>query len=199
MTPVMGTKSMPRATREQEMLDAAERVFAERGYRPASMNEIAETAGISKALLYSYFDSKEGLYIACVERVRARLFQRAEAAAAAADDPAGQLEAFVRVFFDHIDEGREAWWVLYGEASAAAIGEMRRKNAELIARLLRAAARATNGLPSDAAVELLAYSLVGGGELAARWWLEHPEVPKEQVVDRYVRFSARAIADGLRP
>src|ERR1700750_104069 len=137
---VMGTKSVPRAEREQQMLDSAEQVFGQRGYQPTSMNDIAAGAGISKAMLYSYFESKEALYVACVERYRARLFERAEDEVMHAPDPAAGLEAFARVYFDHIEEWREpGWWVLYGEASTQAISEMRARNAVLIEQLLRRA------------------------------------------------------------
>jgi AcrR family transcriptional regulator len=50
------------------MLDAAGRVFAQGGYHSASMDEIAELADVSKPLLYAYFDSKEGLYTAYINR-----------------------------------------------------------------------------------------------------------------------------------
>ncbi len=49
------------------MLRAAAQVFGERGYHRASMDEIAARAGITKPMLYSYFDSKEGLFAACEE------------------------------------------------------------------------------------------------------------------------------------
>jgi AcrR family transcriptional regulator len=196
----MGTKSVPRAVREQQMLDSAEKVFGQRGYQLASMNEIAAGAGISKAMLYSYFESKEQLYVACVERNRARLFDRAEAEVMKAPDPATGLETFARVYFDHIEEWREiGWWVLYGEASTQAIGEMRARNAALIEQLLRRAAELVGAQPSDADLDFLAYTLVGAGELAGRWWLEHPETPKQQVVDRFTAFCRPAIAAALVP
>jgi AcrR family transcriptional regulator len=197
---VMGTKSVPRAEREQQMLDSAEQVFGKRGYQPASMNDIAAGAGISKAMLYSYFESKEQLYVACVERYRARLFERAEAEVMKAPNPAEGLEAFARVYFDHIEEWRETgWWVLYGEASTQAISEMRARNAVLIELLLRRAAELVGSSPSDADIEFLAFTLVGAGELAGRWWLEHSEVPKQQVVDRFTAFCRPAIAAALVP
>jgi AcrR family transcriptional regulator len=59
---------MPREQREQLMLDAAGQVFARGGYHSASMDDIAELADVSKPLLYAYFDSKEGLYIAYINR-----------------------------------------------------------------------------------------------------------------------------------
>src|SRR4051794_16979120 len=159
---VMGTKSVPRAEREQRMLDSAEQVFGTRGYQLASMNEIAAGAGISKAMLYSYFESKEQLYVACVERYRARLFERAEAEVMKAPDPAAGLEAFARVYFDHIEEWRQTgWWVLYGEASTQAISEMRARNAVLIETLLRRAADMIGSDLSDADFDFFAYTSSG--------------------------------------
>jgi AcrR family transcriptional regulator len=52
------------------LLDAAERVFARRGYRGASLDEIAEEAGFSKGAVYSNFASKEDLFLALLDRRR---------------------------------------------------------------------------------------------------------------------------------
>ncbi|MYR57306.1 TetR family transcriptional regulator, partial [Streptomyces sp. SID625] len=67
------TKRMPRAVREQQMLDAAVRIFGRRGYRAASMDEIAELAGVSKPLVYLYLNSKDDLFSACIRREAAAL------------------------------------------------------------------------------------------------------------------------------
>jgi TetR/AcrR family transcriptional regulator len=53
----------------RRILDAAERVFAERGYAGAATREIAEAAGIRKRMLFYYFASKEALYRAVLERL----------------------------------------------------------------------------------------------------------------------------------
>ena len=52
-------KRMPRADRERLMLDVAEKMFANRGFHDASMDEVAAAAGITKPMLYNYFGSKE--------------------------------------------------------------------------------------------------------------------------------------------
>src|SRR3954470_6176598 len=51
----------------QALLDAALAVFAERGYRDASVDEIAERAGYSKGALYWHFSSKDDLFFALLE------------------------------------------------------------------------------------------------------------------------------------
>ena len=67
---------MPRSVREQLILEVAGQVFAEGGYERASMDRIAGLAGVSKPMLYAYFGSKEGLYVAYVERTGGELVQR---------------------------------------------------------------------------------------------------------------------------
>ena len=62
------------------LLDASARVFARRGYRGASLDEIAAEAGFSKGAVYSNFESKGELFLALLERRRAE--QDAELAGA---------------------------------------------------------------------------------------------------------------------
>jgi TetR/AcrR family transcriptional regulator len=67
------------------ILDAAEQVFADRGFDAASLNEIAAAAGVSRATPSYFFGSKEGLYIAVLERV----FSDRQLAARSAFEPLG--------------------------------------------------------------------------------------------------------------
>ncbi|WP_245694754.1 TetR/AcrR family transcriptional regulator [Streptomyces abyssalis] len=66
---------MPREVRERQMLDAAVAGFARHGYQAASMDDIAEEAGVSKPLVYLYLKSKEDLFTACIRRERAALVE----------------------------------------------------------------------------------------------------------------------------
>ena len=66
-------RRLPRGVREQQIMDCAVRVFAQRGYSAASVDEIAEAAGVSKPLVYLYLESKEGLFLACLRREEQRL------------------------------------------------------------------------------------------------------------------------------
>ncbi|UCE03553.1 MAG: TetR/AcrR family transcriptional regulator [Candidatus Latescibacterota bacterium] len=58
---------------ERRLLEAAEAVFAERGYHAASTTEIAKRAGLNKTLIHYYFRSKEGLYRALMQRISRQL------------------------------------------------------------------------------------------------------------------------------
>ena len=191
-------RRLPRGEREERMLDAGERIFGRRGFRSASMEEIADASGITKALLYQYFGSKEGLYEACVERARARLFDRLEYEAESASPGRDRLRAVIAAYFEFLDEQRSSWWLLYGDASMNAVNDMRRRNAEVIASLIARDVEGADGHLDEEAVELLGHLIVGSGEQVARWWLEHPELSKKRAVERFVAATQGAIAGVLR-
>lgn len=62
------TEAYREATRS-EILDAAQKVFARKGYHAASMDDIVKESGLSKGALYGYFDSKEELFLALRARI----------------------------------------------------------------------------------------------------------------------------------
>ena len=74
----VGTKGVPRPHREQLILDAAAEEFGRYGYAGAALSRVAAGAGVSKPLVLSYFGSKDGLYVACIERAGANLIDRIE-------------------------------------------------------------------------------------------------------------------------
>lgn len=65
-----------RAQKEQNIVEAAERVFRNLGFKNAKMDDIAVEAGITKVTLYSYFQSKENLYLALTYRALQTLNDR---------------------------------------------------------------------------------------------------------------------------
>ena len=69
-----GRRSEARGTARERLLDAAARVFSERGFAAASVDEVVADAGLTKGALYWHFDSKEELFFALIEeRVDRRL------------------------------------------------------------------------------------------------------------------------------
>ena len=59
--------------RREQILDVAIQVFGRAGYYGASMNDIADAAGVTKPVLYQHFDSKSVLYAALLDEVGARM------------------------------------------------------------------------------------------------------------------------------
>ena len=177
------------------MLDAAEAVFGRRGFHGASMDEIARRSGITKALLYQYFGSKEGLCEATVDRGVARMFAALEEATEAVPPGPAQVAAFAQGYFDYVDATRGSFWLLYAEASSpAALNAMRQRNADLIADLIARGFEELGRQPDAARLAVLAQYIVGAGEQVARWWVGTPGAPKNQVVSHFVDAVGAAIA-----
>lgn len=88
-------KSDSRRALEEHILNAAEAVFAERGFGGASMQGIADQAGLPKANLHYYFTNKETLYRRVLKRIFV-IWIDAAGAFDAADDPQLALAAYVK-------------------------------------------------------------------------------------------------------
>lgn len=185
----MGAKAkrVPRQVREQQMLDAAVATFARRGYRAASMDEIAELAGVSKPLVYLYLNSKEELFSSCIRREADALIQAVRAGVEPGDEADRQLWSGLRAFFTHTAENPDGWAVLYqqarthGEPFAEAVAEMRAEIVEFV-RVLIAEAVQDAKCDVDLAereVAGLAHALVGAAESLAGWDRERPGAPPQ--------------------
>lgn len=79
-------------TTREKLLEAAEEVFATKGYYEAAVDEIVRRSNTSKGSVYFYFPSKESLFLAVVDHLGDRLIQRVELAVADVSDPRQQLE-----------------------------------------------------------------------------------------------------------
>ncbi len=79
----------------------AESLFAERGFDGTPIREIAEQTGVTKALIYHYYQSKEALYLSLLEKEAATVVTRIEAVAAGEGDPEQKIRAIVQVLLDH--------------------------------------------------------------------------------------------------
>ncbi|MBV9415028.1 MAG: TetR/AcrR family transcriptional regulator [Solirubrobacterales bacterium] len=191
---------MPREQRKQLILDVAGQAFAAAGYAAASMDEIADGAGVSKPMLYAYFGSKEGLYLAYIRRSGGELVERLVAAAPADDASTAGLQARIIEFLAFVQERADGWKVLFREVVstrpvADQVAVVHGRIVDAVRRLIESS-RPSGAPPASAAI---AEALVGAGESLANWWLEHPEVEREQVADWYLSVVQGVVAGPSAP
>lgn len=96
---------------ERLIIDAAEKAFAEAGFKGASMQQIADRAHLPKANLHYYFATKEALYRRVVERIF-RVWLEAAESFDDSDDPAAALTAYINAKMDisrTYPEGSKVW------------------------------------------------------------------------------------------
>lgn len=176
------------------MLDSAVRVFSRRGFHAASMDEIAEDAGISKPMVYAYLGTKEELFVACLEREGTRLMEAIAAEVVGADTPDQQLWRGLRAFFTFVGAHRDGWAVLYRQARgqqpfAGASAEMRERMVEVVAMMLGRALAAEGREVRDTELQVMAYALVGASESLADWLADHPEADPEKTATRMMNVA----------
>jgi AcrR family transcriptional regulator len=161
---------LPAAVRRLQLLDVALDRFAANGYHGTSMEEIADTAGVTKPVLYQHFGSKRTLYLELIETVGQELMHRVADYVAAESDPQQKVLAGFRAYFEFVRERTSAFRLLFGSSSRQ--GD---DFADAIARL-EAEVAAAIGLFIEADIDdehrnLLGYALVGLAEVAGRLWI----------------------------
>jgi AcrR family transcriptional regulator len=170
--------------REAQMVAAAERLFSEHGYHGVSMDQIAAASGITKPMLYEYFGSKEGLFLACMERARGQLFEAIGTAVRGAEDAEAALRAGIEAFLTVADEQRTTWPVLFGEGGRfnEAAAAIRAEQSGLISQLLRELP-GWEREPDAEQLDAIAHIFVGAAEAIAFWAVDRPEIPAKRVAD----------------
>jgi AcrR family transcriptional regulator len=198
----MTTTPRKRLTADQRraaIQSSALEVFAERGYHSSSIDDIARAAGISKALIYEHFASKQELHASLLETEAGELYRRLAGAVEAveAESGASRLRTGLEAYLEFIEERREAWRVLFRETvdpeSAAALDRVTAQITTLVAALIAqdpgAKPRDEAHPESDRGIQLLAQMLVGAIHSVANWWDDHKEVRRERVLETAMEFA----------
>ncbi|MFF0560984.1 TetR/AcrR family transcriptional regulator [Streptomyces sp. NPDC004266] len=189
-------RRLPRAVRERQMVDAAVRCFARHGYQAASMDEIAELAGVSKPLVYLYLGSKEELFTACIRREAGALLAAVDAGVGGAEVPPDErLWAGLLAFFTYAAEHPDSWVVLsrqartQGEPFAGEVARMRDEIVGFVAGLIGEAAGEAEVDITGRDVDALAQALVGSAESLASWANETPGVAAKEAAATLMNFA----------
>ncbi|HUA97829.1 MAG TPA: TetR family transcriptional regulator [Terracidiphilus sp.] len=125
MSPHSGTETQVDRSAETKsrILDAALREFAANGLAGARTEQIAAAAGVNKALLYYYFQSKENLYLAAFEMVAGRIRDRSMAVFLREATPGERLLRAALEHFDRILTQREFQSLMQQEMMRVQKGE----------------------------------------------------------------------------
>lgn len=185
-------RRVPRAERELQMLEAAARLFGEKGFDATSMDDVAHACGVTKPMVYSYFESKEGLYTAMIHRAGSHLVN-AFLEVGKEPDPAGRLKLSLQVFLEFVERYGPSWRMVFSEApnSAKELGAIAGYRSQIMQAAIYTLGKfrpeGSDGHAARERVEPYAHALLGAGEAIAQWWLNHPEKTRDE--------AAKAIND----
>lgn len=181
--------------RRQEIVDAAARVFAERGYHGASTQDIADLLGMRQASLYYYFDSKETALEEVCAMGTAGFVERAEEIVRngqSAEKRLGQLiAAHIAPLNDRPDYMRtflnERKWLPM--ESRRRIGRLSRRLEALFERVIRDGIRAGE-LRTDLNPRLTTLALLGMINAVPDWY-DREGMPLERVAEMFAELAIR--------
>jgi len=180
--------------RREQMLDAGIALFARRSWEEISIEDIAAACGVSRGLLYHYFAGKRGYYIATIEHAVERLH-------AVEPDPAlgptKQLKQGLERYFESIEQQPDTHAALRRVAPAdedvAAI--LRRDREAFVERVLAGIPGAGNDSPLAHAA---ARAWIGAVDAAGLHWIEHPDIPPQQLIAILAEALAAAMLAAAR-
>ena len=164
--------------RRSQILEAAARVFSERGYDNTSTGQIAEAAGVTRGLVHHYFGGKRELYLAVVE-AGAELFPAALSTETRGLPPAEVARRNLSALLDSMENERDLWISARGFSSDPELEEILDRTRErVIDRIVLNQTGATDAPPE---LRFLLRCFLGLGDTAAREWLERDRASREQV------------------
>ena len=177
------------------IVEAAGRLFGERGYDATRLDEIAAAAGVTKPILYRHFGSKQELYLALLARHRDDLAQFA-AMFPATGTPEQRVRAVLEAWVDYVETHSYAWKMIFRDSGGGAeIREFRREvNARARAVLAGIIAFLSEERIPEREREPLAELMSMGMASLVLWWLDNPGVPRDAIVAAMTRTWVRLVA-----
>ena len=179
----------------RNLIEAAERIFAELGYHEASIVKITEAAGVGQGTFYLYFESKKAIFDEVVldlnARVRHAMTEAADQGATRAEKELLGFGAFFRFTAEH-----PALYRIIRQAEFVSPETLHLHYERLTSGYTAGLRQAMDaGEVAEGDEEVLAWSLMGIGELVGmRWilWNGEREMP-ERVFDELARIIVRAL------
>ena len=177
---------LPRAQRRDQLLEHAKTVFAESGFQGASMNDVAEAAGVTKPVLYQHFENKRDLYQVVLKFVMTDCRDQVLKAAVEVDTPFLRVDRSLRAFVRFMVEDPAGFDMLV--AGLVSPDSVWREQVNLFFDELSELAAdfiEVEGMSSDQR-RTLANGMIGLGVSMARSWKNDPIVTDEELATNLV-------------
>jgi AcrR family transcriptional regulator len=181
---------MTSAERREQLIDIARRLFAERGFDGASVEEIAARAEVSKPVVYEHFGGKEGVYAVVVDREVRRLLDMMRSALTSGH-PRELLEQAALALLDYIEQSSDGFRILVRDSPlGSASGSFVSIISDVATRVehILAAEFKARGFDAKAA-PMYAQMLVGMVGTTGQWWLDARKPSKDVVAAHLVNLA----------
>src|SRR6202167_2219935 len=186
----LSARRLTAGQRRRQLVAVALELFARRGYRATTMDDIAEAAGVTKPLVYQHFSSKRALYLELVNSIAQELLIAIRGAVMQAEGPRQQVEMGFAAYFRLVISREAEFRLLYGRdhADDKELGRALRTVEDAIAEAIEPLMDA--GLDDDHR-RLLAYAVVGMAEGASRRFMAQRPAGESALEEEAQRLAQR--------
>jgi AcrR family transcriptional regulator len=187
--------------RAPEIIEAAARVFAERGYHGASTQAIADVLGIRQASLYYYLASKEEALEQVCTRGVGDFVEHAAAIAAGPGTAADKVRALIRAHLEPLLDRRDFVLVFLRERhhlpddSRRRVGRLARRLEQIFEDVLAVGVRAGE-FSRDLDCRLMTLALLGMCNAAPAWYGKEPDASVERIAAEFGRMALEGLSAG---
>ena len=192
---------MTKVRDREQVIDAAAKVFAEKGFEAARLEEIAAELGILKGSLYYYASSKLELLYLVQRRRHLELIERAAAIAASPAPPLDRLAEILRLHLRRFAEfyPESMQWLAapaHNEANASLVADSRLLNRQFegIICALISEARDSGDCRPEIDPRMATLALLGMCNWTTRWYRQDGRLAMDAIADNYLTMAF----DGLR-
>jgi AcrR family transcriptional regulator len=188
VAPTQARRRLPAPARRERVASAALEAFAARGYEATSLGEIASAAGVSRPVLYDHFPSKKALFLWLLGQQQAALIEHVAGLVRGEGPPAKRMREAIDALLSFVQAHPFAWRMLFretgGDPEVAEIHAGVQAEGRAAARDLLAEDLGHAGIdPASERAELLVELLTSSIQGLASWWYDHPDTPRERLVE----------------
>jgi AcrR family transcriptional regulator len=178
--------------RRSRLISVGVELFSRHSFDELSVDDIAKAAGVSKGLLYHYFDGKRGFYVETVREAARVLCERVETAAFSETDPIRQLARAIDAYLGYVSEHAQAYVTLLRggigyDPEVAAVVEGTRQH------FLRLLLEDLEGFPDQARLRTAFRGWIGFVEAASLDWVEKKDLDQQRLAKLLLTMAEHTV------
>jgi TetR/AcrR family transcriptional regulator, cholesterol catabolism regulator len=194
-----------RAAKTGAILDASARLFAQNGYHPTRLADVANELGLHKASLYHYFDSKESILVELIQRRVGKAVAALELIAEGGQSDPKKLGQAVRSHIEIFHENADLYTIFQSERlhtisdkAAELVNERGRRYEQIFADLIEAGIE-SGEFRQDLDPRITMKAIVGLCNSTLSWFRASGRVSLVELADRYVEMALRIVTSASPP
>lgn len=185
--------------RRRELVDAAAKVFAQRGYHATTIDHLLEASGMTRGGIYHYIEGKRDLLLAVIDELMEPLLAQARDVLAQTQTPEAHLRQLLRVWLDHVASHRDHMIVfsqerrtLAGDPDWNEVADARKRFEQMLWQVIDRGRREGSFAMRDQQLTVL--MLLGAVNYTPQWFATNGRLSSEEIADLY----SELLLDGIR-